>query len=87
MAQNSVGCFYYNGKGVEINYEEAVFWFEQAASSNFSEALYNLGVCYFTGNGKSKDMNKAFWLWNDAAKQGHENAYKNLLKCHNQGLC
>ena len=46
-AQNALGDRYYNGENVEINYEEAVKWYEKSAQSGYDVAEYNLADMYY----------------------------------------
>ena len=38
-AQYILGFCYYNGKGVEQNYEEAVKWYRKSANQGYKDAL------------------------------------------------
>jgi len=43
-AINSIGTAYYNGRGVEVDNEKAVHYYELAAMRGDVEARYNLGI-------------------------------------------
>lgn len=45
-AQLEIGKRFYEGKGIEPDGEEAVKWFNAAASQGNAEAMYMLGECY-----------------------------------------
>lgn len=44
VAQNDLGAIYHDGKGVPIDYSEAIKWFSKAAKQGHSLAKYNLGI-------------------------------------------
>lgn len=61
LAQNLLGGLYLNGVGVEINYEEAVSWFEESVKNNIYESEIGLFQCYEQGGyGIEQDFHKAF---------------------------
>ena len=41
-AQYNLGVCYYNGEGVERDYEQAVYWYEKTAEQGQEFAQYNL---------------------------------------------
>ena len=46
FAQNELGQLYYQGKGVERDYEQARIWFEKAATQNNVGGQSALGELY-----------------------------------------
>ncbi len=54
--------------------EQAVIWYQRAASQNVARAQYNLGCCYEAADGVSKDMEQAMYWYQKAAMQGNESA-------------
>lgn len=50
-AQVEVAECYYDGKGVEKSYTEAVKWFRKAAEQGNASAQKNLADCYYNGFG------------------------------------
>src|SRR5262249_36489410 len=44
-SQNELGVFYYYGRGVQQNFQEAIRWFRLAADQGHLVAMRNLGVC------------------------------------------
>lgn len=100
-AQNEVGGWYYRGRHVKQNYEEALQWWSKSAKQGNVEAIGNMGLCYQTGHGieadslkavqlyqrSIKDGNKALLAQNeDLAKQG--NIFSNMLmaSCYQKGI-
>ncbi|MBR6891777.1 MAG: sel1 repeat family protein [Bacteroidaceae bacterium] len=75
-----MGFCYYNGYGVEQNYDEAARWYKMAADKGYSDAMYYLGTHYMDGDGVSQSTDEAIRLWKAAAEQGNENAYKALVE-------
>ena len=78
------GMDYYNGLGVEQNYEQAVKWWEKASVNNVA-AKYNLGVCYEKGLGTPIDYKKAEECYLISANQGDADAQENLAIMYNTG--
>ena len=55
----TLGCNYYNGKGVEKNYRIAVQFFSKAANLGHPDSQCFLGYCCEFGEGTTKDIKKA----------------------------
>ncbi|MBQ1931964.1 MAG: sel1 repeat family protein, partial [Muribaculaceae bacterium] len=70
-AQNNLGDCYYNGRGVDQNYDEAVKWYRKAAKQGNAPAQYNLGYCYYNGHGVDKNYDEAVNWYRKAAEQGY----------------
>ncbi len=77
-AQNEIGVFYENGRGVPKLDSEAVDWYRAAADQGFAEAQYNLGRMYADGKGVPKNEANARDWFAKAAKQGHAAAKKRV---------
>src|SRR5689334_21732754 len=58
-AQNSIGCMYKKGEGVELDFKEAIKWFLLAANQNDSDAQYKIGMMYYEGKGVEQDFKEA----------------------------
>ncbi len=62
-AQNNLGYFYCEGKGVPTNDAEALKWLSRAAEHGCQIAQANLGLMYLHGNGVLRDTNTGYmWL-------------------------
>ena len=72
------GALYYNGLGVEQNYERARFWFQKSANKGDAKAQTGLGYMYYLGLGVDKDYEKAFSYFNKAACQNDAGALESL---------
>lgn len=70
MAQATLGYKYRTGKGVEQNFEKAVFWYGKAAAQGHAIAAFNLGLRYERGEGVQVDLRKAKELYTLAAGKG-----------------
>ena len=70
-----MGVMYYNGAGVEQDYEKAAEWIEKAAEQGNVKAQKTLGDFYLYGVGVEQDEEKAIEWYNRAAEQGDLEAY------------
>jgi hypothetical protein len=62
-AQYNIGCMYYGGEGVSMNYREAFSNFRQAADMGNVDAMTNVGILYRNGQGVTRDFVAALrWL-------------------------
>ena len=77
-AQNTVGDMYRKGKGVEQNYEQALYWYRKAAEQGHADAQMSIGHMYDEGIGVSLDKVQAFHWYLKAAEQGHADAQYNI---------
>lgn len=84
-AQNELGGWYYRGKHVKQNYEEAAQWWARAAKQGNVKAIGNLGLCYITGNGVGKDSITAVKLYERSVKQGNLALFKQNEKLAEEG--
>ena len=83
-AQYNLAQCYYEGDGVEQNYEKAVYWYTKAAKLGDADAQNNLGNCYQNGEGVEQDYEKAVHWYRKAAKQGNQEAQKRLNEINKQ---
>ena len=75
---NAAGDDYYHGRGVQKNFEQAVYWYRLAAERGSKLAQYNLGVCYEKGQGVTADRMQAAQWYRKAAEQGYTLAMRML---------
>lgn len=73
-AAYNLGMMYHFGKGVEIDYDVAREYYEEAVKSDYPLALNNLGSIYYNGHGVRKDIAKSFPYFCRAAERGVESA-------------
>ena len=50
-AQVNLGHMYNEGLGVDVDFEQALYWYTRASESDQPEAIFNLGLLYLDGNG------------------------------------
>ena len=82
-AQYDLGCVYYDGDGVERNYDEALKWYRVAAAQNHNSGLCDVGFCYRNGHGVEQDYAKAIEAFERAMELNpsfYEKANQNIQK-------
>ncbi|MDG5786157.1 hypothetical protein QA612_01545 [Evansella sp. AB-P1] len=63
-SQYMVGAMYTSGKGVDVNDQEAFYWFFEAAKQNHHGALEIIPHLFYRGKGVAENPTKAFyWMW------------------------
>ena len=80
-AQLWMGFWYFDGCeliGVHPDYAQAVSWFRKAATVDFPEAQYYLGLCYEFGLGIVQDNEEAVRLYKLAAQKQNPDPLCNL---------
>jgi len=78
-AQLDLGYTYlYGVNGTNIDYKQALTYYEMAAKQNNAVAYNNLGSLYFSGIGTDVDYPKAVHFFEEAAKLGSSDAAVNL---------
>ncbi len=65
---------YYEGEGVNVDFEEAMRWFKLAAAQGNAEAQQRLGAMYAAGQGVEKDFEQAAHWYELAEKNGYVEA-------------
>ena len=83
-AQAMLAAKYFNGNGIALDLEQAVYWYKKAAEQGHAGAQSQLGDCYFRGEGVNKDKKLAFHWFKKAAEQGHADAQScvaGMYKC------
>lgn len=58
----TIGYLYQHGEGVELDFVEAVEWYEKAAAEDVPQALYNLAYFYQNGLIVNKNPEKALQM-------------------------
>ena len=85
-AQFKVGVLFTNDQFNQPDYEQAVYWYKQAARQGHVLAQYNLGHQYLTGVGVSRNEATAMGWWLKAAKQDHALAQFNIGRAYYLGI-
>jgi len=57
--QSQVGMMYYSGRGVDVDYAQALPWIEKAAAQDLPEAVGMLGLMYRKGKGVTPSWRRA----------------------------
>lgn len=85
-SQFQVAMAFISDQMVEPDYEQAVYWYKQAARQGHIIAQYNLGHQYMIGQGVQKSERLAMGWWQKAARQGHSLAQFNLGRAYYLGI-
>ena len=80
-----LGLHYYNGNGVEKDYEKAAIWYRKAAEQGYDTAQSLLGNCYYCGHGVSQNYEEAVMWYKKAAEQGEAGGQNGLGDCYYYG--
>uniref|UniRef100_A0AC35FT74 Sel1 repeat family protein n=1 Tax=Panagrolaimus sp. PS1159 TaxID=55785 RepID=A0AC35FT74_9BILA len=81
-AQHAIGLKYFEGTGVEKDYQKAAEWYEKAAKNRDDRVATNLGNLYRDGLGVLQSTTKAFKLFKFAVECGNTTAMMNLADCY-----
>jgi hypothetical protein len=84
-AQNEVGWYYENGKGVKADLAEAVKWYRKAADQGLLLAMHNLGVMLANGRGTAVNAPEALALFKQAAVAGNVRSQYQIGLLYDQG--
>ena len=85
-AQFKVGVLFANDQFEKPDYEQAVYWYKQAARQDHVLAQYNLGHQYLTGVGVIKNESTAMQWWLKAAENDHALAQFNVGRAYYLGI-
>ena len=85
-AQFKVGVLFTNDQFDRPDFEQAVYWYKQAARQGHVLAQYNLGHQYLTGVGVAKNDQTAMQWWRQAAEQDHALAQFNVGRAYYLGI-
>jgi SH3-like domain-containing protein len=85
-AQFKVGVLFTNSEFNTADYEQAVYWYKQAARQGHVLAQYNLGHQYIEGKGVAKSETQAMNWWLEAAKRDHALAQFNVGRGYYLGI-
>jgi len=81
-AQYNQGLCFFEGKGVTINYEQAVLCFRTAAEQGLVNAQHMLGICLHEGKGVAQNHIEAVSWYRKAAEGEFPNAQYSLGECY-----
>jgi uncharacterized protein len=72
---------YQQGRGVRVDYAEAMNWYRRAADGGNDSAMYNIGLLFDEGLGMDKNKTQAVFWYRKAADAGNvlaKTSLKNL---------
>jgi TPR repeat protein len=78
MAQSELGFMYADGKGCQIDYEQAHHWFSKASSQGYPAGVYNLAASLEHGEGTQQDTVTALNYYHQLAENGYTPAVLKL---------
>jgi TPR repeat protein len=84
-SQFELGVDYAHGRGVPLDYAEAVRWLRKAADQGYAKAQFNLAYMYAHSQGVQQDYTEAFRWLGKAAKQGDVKAEVQLATNYVRG--
>jgi len=77
---------YSNGESVNVDYQQAVYWYKKSASQNFPPAQFRLGeMYYFAKGGLPRDLAMAVTLIQKSAEHGDPEAQLDLAMLNGTG--
>lgn len=79
------GDNYYFGKGCEVDYTQAVYWYHKAADAGNMHSQNSLGLCYQKGTGVPQSDTQAVAWFEKAYKSGNPEGAFNLAECYFTG--
>lgn len=88
-AMVNLGTIYYEGDGVQVDFEKAFSLYSAAAEAGDADAMFMVGRMYTSGMGVEADPAKGFEAFNKAAACGHELAIQiieNIRRKQNQQI-
>lgn len=84
-AQNTVGCWYYNGENFKQDYNKAVQWWLRSQKQDYPAASANLAICYLRGHGVKADSTRATGLMKRAIRLGDKGALSKTTAMADKG--
>jgi TPR repeat protein len=78
--QWELGCEYIKGSEAERDYEQAFYWFCNAAEQGHADAQFALGTLYAAGDGVKQNVELAMTWYGKASDQGHAWAKRKLAE-------
>jgi len=84
--QYNLALAYQEGRGTDVNLDQAIVWYEKAAAGGEPNALYTLGHMHHHGIGMERDFDAAAKAYRAAGENGHPKAMFNLARFYMRGL-
>lgn len=80
--QYKLGCDYF----LKNNYNEAFYWYNEAAKEGNVDAIYSVGSCYFNGYGVPQNQKEAFAWYYKAAEKDYVLGQFIIAYCYYKGF-
>ena len=80
------GDDFYYGRGCEVDYTQAMYWYRRAAEAGNLYSPNSIGVCYQTGHGVPQSDEQAALWFEKACKAGNPQGAYNLAECYYTGI-
>ena len=77
-SQHQLGAMYYQGRGVDVDYAQALAWFKKAAAQDYPNAMNLLGAMYTNGLGVTPSFRRAREYCERAIELGDSEAVENM---------
>ena len=84
-AQTALAYMYETGQEVEVDKQQAEYWYRQAAEKGDIQAQFNLGLMYQSGDGTQQDLTEAAFWYRKAAIKGDPDAQQTLGYMYENG--
>ena len=78
VCQYQVGYMYYEGRGVDVDYAQALAWIEKAAAQDDPNAVGQLGMMYVAGKGVTPSLCRSREYFERAIELGHPEAVESM---------
>ena len=75
-AQFNIGLLHHQGKGGEVDFAEALQWYERAANNGYPRAQFEAAAMYEAGRGTEPDLVRAHMWYSLAADRRYSGARK-----------
>jgi len=88
IAQNILGFYYHEGKGVRQDYAKAFYWHQKSANQGDSDDQFYVGHYYISGEGVRQDYSKGLEWLKKSANQNNTSAQAliGLLYAYGKGV-
>ena len=85
LAQGIIGECYYFGRGTNKDYNQALEWFERAASNQITGIEIFIGNIYYYGQGRNTNYEEAFNWYEKGVEKGCFSCFFGLGNCYYYG--
>lgn len=79
------GDDFFFGRGCEVNYTQALYWYHKAAGEGNMYSQYSIGLCYQKGLGVPQDDDQAISWFKQASENGNPQAAYILAESYVEG--